>query len=210
MMHTFQGILLLLFLTSCATQAPQGLPSLSYSAEVSNRELSSHLQSQKDEHSKSYLSLELPYAPFESLRLRLEKELQITLKNRGEAHITVISPPEFKKMQKKLSMKEIYSLAEKRGLLQTPYQLICIGKGTASERGETLSTYFAVVQAENLFSIRKAIQDLYIKRGGDKGDFNPEQFYPHVTLGFTHRDLHFEDGIIKGANSCIYTLHTEN
>lgn len=210
MMHTFQGLLLILLLTSCATHPPKGLPSLTFTPEPPNRELSSHPHPHKDEFNKSYLSLELPYAPFESLRLELEKELHTTLKNRGEAHITVITPPEFKKMQKKLSMKEIHSLADKKGLQQTPYQVLCVGKGSVLERGETISTYFAVIQAEKLFDIRKGIQELYVKKGGAKEDFNPEQFYPHVTLGFTHRDLHFEEGVIKGANSCIYTLHSKN
>ncbi|NUN06372.1 MAG: hypothetical protein HUU57_11480 [Bdellovibrio sp.] len=211
MMHPFHWALLALSLSACASTAPQGLPSLSYAADeiqLKNREVSS--DSDHKNENKSYLSLDLPYAPFEKIRVNLEKQLHLNLKNRGEAHVTVITPPEFKKLQHKLSMKEIHRLAEKMGLEQSSYTPVCVGKSALPQEGHTMATYYVVVDAENLFNIRKAVYELFVKKGGKDSDFSPEKFYPHVTLGFTHRDLHFEDGITKDASSCIYTLRPES
>ena len=32
-------------------------------------------------------------------------------------------------------------------------------------------------------------------------------FYPHITLGFTKRDLHFEDGVRKDKSTCVADLN---
>ena len=64
--------------------------------------------------------------------------------------------------------------------------------------GQNEFTYFVVVQSEDLISIRKKIQDSFVGKGGDKNDFNPLNYFPHITLGFTKRDLHESDGVIKG------------
>jgi len=209
-MHPFHWALLTLSLSACASSTPQGLPALRYAADeiqMKSRAVSSDSGHKVD--TKSYLSLDLPYEPFEKIRLQLEKEQQLTLQNRGEAHITVITPPEFKKIQKKISMKEIHQLAKKMGLEQTSYTPVCVGKSVLTQSGSEMATYYIVVDAEKLFKIRKAVHELFVKKGGDDFDFLPEKFYPHVTLGFTHRDLHFEDGIRKDASSCIYTLRPE-
>ncbi len=210
MMHPFHWALIAFSLSACASQPPQGLPTLHYAAaeiQMKNREVSSDSDSKADH--KSYLSWDLPYAPFEKMRISLEQAQKRTLLNRGEAHITVITPPEFKKMQKKISMKEIHRIAEKMNMEQTPYTPVCIGKSVLHNSGNNMETYYVVVDAENLFNIRKAVHELFIKKGGNDSDFSPEKFYPHVTLGFTHRDLHFEDGVIKDASSCVYTLRPE-
>lgn len=209
-MHPFHWALLALSLSACATTTPQGLPELQYAADeiqMKNREVSSDSDSKAD--NKSYLSLDLPYAPFEKIRVTLEKAQKRTLQNRGEAHITVITPPEFKKMQKKISMKEVNRIAAKMNMEQTPYTPVCVGKAVLASGSSNMETYYVVVDAENLFNIRKAVHELFVKNGGDESDFSPEKFYPHVTLGFTHRDLHLEDGIIKDASSCVYTLRPD-
>src|SRR4051812_31607633 len=50
-----------------------------------------------------YIALPLLYPPAERLRQNLEKELSAALLNRGEAHITVVTPPELKVLAKILS-----------------------------------------------------------------------------------------------------------
>jgi hypothetical protein len=86
------------------------------------------------------------------------------------------------------------------------FRPLCVGKGSAKIKDQEHSTYFVVVDSENLFKIRKAVQDLYVSHGGKATDFNPDLFYPHVTLGYTERDLHYEDGVMKDATACIFAL----
>lgn len=155
---------------------------------------------------KTYLALDLPYAPFESLRRQVESAQKIVLKNRGEAHITVLTPPEFKRLEKKISMKEINELAQQLKLQESPYRPLCVGKGKGPSAPDLGETYFVVMEAEKLFEIRQKILALYVAKGGNAKDFDPEVFYPHVTLGFTQRDLHLEDGVIKDASACVYSL----
>lgn len=187
------SFLILNALTSCTSKAPQPSPVFLQKVEA-----------------KSYLALDLPFAGFEKIRKTVEQKQGLTLQNRGEAHITVITPPEYKKMEKKVSMKEITVLAEKMDLLHSPYKLLCVGKGSLKEHDRSKSTFYVVVESDRLFQIRKAVQMLYIKKGGKAEDFNPDLFYPHVTLGFTDRDLHYEDGVIKDASSCLFSLNSNN
>lgn len=37
----------------------------------------------------------------------------------------------------------------------------------------------------------------YVAKGGDPGDWDPTWFFPHITLGFTHADLHEHQGVLK-------------
>ncbi|KHD88909.1 MAG: hypothetical protein OM95_06740 [Bdellovibrio sp. ArHS] len=211
MMRTFHCIIISLSLTACASSSPYKLSSLPYKEsdlKTSSRSIAS-VDSNKKKSTSSYLSLELPYTAFEKLRTELEKSQHVSLQHRGEAHITVITPPEYKKIQKKVSMKEINALAEQMDLKKAPYKLLCVGQGKVEDRGHKESTYYVVVESDRLFQIRKAVQLLYTSKGGSAQDFNPEAFYPHVTLGFTKRDLHLEDGVIKDASSCIYSLRPE-
>ncbi len=156
--------------------------------------------------SKSYLSLDLPYPPFEKIRLDLEKSQKLTLKSRGEAHITVLTPPEVKALADKLTWKEIQGLAHQLKIQESPYKLLCVGKGVHKTKPAEGETYYVVVESERLFEIRRKIQALYVGKGGDPKNFNPEKFYPHVTLGFVKRDLHLEDGVLKNTDTCLYSL----
>lgn len=158
------------------------------------------------EKERSYLSLDLAYPEIEKIRKEVESQLGYSLKNRGEAHVTVITPPEFAKLKKHLSMKEIEFLAQEMGLQKTAYQFLCVGKGSLNEGNKNENTFYIVIQSERLFQIREAIHQLYVKKGGKAEDFNAELYYPHITLGYTKRDLHLEEGVKKDASSCIYGL----
>ena len=165
--------------------------------------------SQPSSVTRTYLALDLPFAPFEKRRLEVETLKKIQLKHRGEAHITVLTPPEFKKMQDKLSMREIDALASKLELQKASFKPLCIGSGQVSSSGLKEATYYVVVESPELLHIREEIQRLYLSKGGRKDNFSPLPFYPHVTLGFTQRDLHLEDGVIKDAKSCILPLEEQ-
>lgn len=154
----------------------------------------------------NYLSMELNYKPSEALRIELEKDLGMTLKNRGEAHITVLTPPEYNVLKGKISIQEINDIALKNKLQESSVKAICVGVGE-SKNNSAAKTYYVVVLSQNLLKIRKQISDTFLARGGDPEKFDAQNFYPHITLGFTERDLHQEsDGVIKNTESCRYTI----
>lgn len=162
-----------------------------------------------DEHSGAgaYLAMNLPYGPYEKMLHQVEAAENIELKNRSEAHITVVTPIEYEKVLKKhLSMEEINKIAEDANIEGTRFTPICIGRGSKTLNRKKESTYFLVVDSPGLIDLRGMIEDAYIKKGGEPQEFVPEKFHPHVTLGYTLRDLHYEDGILKTKSSCFLQL----
>jgi 2'-5' RNA ligase len=144
----------------------------------------------------NWLGKPLPFAPFDSLRTQIESLEKIQLKHRGEAHITVITPPEYEKIKEAVSIQDL----EKKfsyAILKAQWQPLCVGKF----QKENKTTYFVVVRSAELKEIRKQIKEL-----ATQSDFQPEEFYPHITLGFTDRDLHSQDGAIKDERACVYPL----
>ena len=151
----------------------------------------------------SYLAMNINFSPVKSLFLDLDDSLGGTLNKRNarkEAHITVVTPVEFFQVLKKyIDIKEISALAKREKIQEAAYKMLCVGKGTFKKD----ETYFIVVESEKLIEIRKKIQKLYINRGGEASKFDPLLFYPHITIGYTKKDLHLgPHGVRKGPNSC--------
>jgi hypothetical protein len=122
----------------------------------------------------------------------------------GEAHITVISPPEFfsalagpNVREPLVSMDDIARIAESNKIQESDLSVLGVGSSMKKLDGKLESTFFLVLKSENLLKIRREISDLYLHRGGGPGAFNPELFAPHITIGFTKRDLHAADGVVK-------------
>lgn len=149
---------------------------------------------------KNYISYDLEYRSFETMRLQLENKLGQSLKNRGEAHVTVITPPEYQVLTRKIKAEQIHFLANAILKESPPYEIVCLGSGAAEIDHKIEKTYYVVVQSEALLKLR---QDLAILAQIEKEIFDPNLFFPHVTLGFTGRDLHYEDGVIKDKRSCL-------
>jgi hypothetical protein len=150
-----------------------------------------------------YLAQSLRSSPFETLRKELEKELRSPLKNRGEAHLTVITPPEWKILEQKISMAEAEKIAMNQKIQAASFEPLCIGVGEKKAGEKTLKTYFVVVRSPGLLKYRRTLEDLFRSRGG-AGAFRADHFFPHVTLGFTDRDLHESDGVVKDEKSCLF------
>jgi 2'-5' RNA ligase len=160
----------------------------------------------KHEDKPPYLAFNLKGDAIKEYFEKIDHFSYRTLKNRGESHITVITPPEFQDdLSKFISIQEINEIAEKNNIQQSTYKPLCIGKGMATDKEKFLETYYIVVESENLFKIRKEIAKLYNSKGGKK--FDPMNYYPHITLGFTDRDLFESDGLIKNNKTCMKTLH---
>lgn len=148
----------------------------------------------------TYLTMDLPFSPYERLRREIEKKTG-PLKHRGEAHITVITPPEFTKHLSPagVTIEEIDFIAREMKIQSSRFRLVCVGKGELRE----MQTFYAVAESEDLMNLRRKVAKLYLSKGGSPTGFLPENFYPHVTLGFTERDLHETDGILKDEKTCL-------
>lgn len=148
----------------------------------------------------SYLSMEINYAPVKALFEEIVKYERRPLKTRGEAHITVVTPVEyFEVLKKKVSIQEINDIALKSQIQNSRFSVLCLGKGSLKNE----EAFFIVVKSEDLVGIRNKIQRLFEARGGRVGAFKAEHFFSHITIGFTSRDLHEADGVIKDERSCV-------
>lgn len=156
----------------------------------------------------SYLTMNLPFPPAAGLFKQVLVQEKTQLTNRGEAHITVITPVEFWNILKPqgVSMKEINKIAEDMKIQSSRFQPLCLGYGKATVDGNSERTFYIVVASDDLINIRREIQKLFISKGGSESAFVPTNYYPHVTIGFTKRDLHESDGVIKDAKSCVNDL----
>ena len=155
---------------------------------------------------KSHLALNIHFPPLQKIKEQLEATLPVPLKNRGEAHITVITPPEYEKLKTFLSMAQINALAVQHNIQQLAFTPVCIGRGRLQIDGREESTYFIVLDSKDLLKFRSEIKSAFIAAGGASKDSDENLFFPHITVGFTKRDLHFEDGIIKDKSSCWRNL----
>ncbi|MDA9189555.1 2'-5' RNA ligase family protein [bacterium] len=153
---------------------------------------------------ESYLSMEIKFEPMAELfkQLLIKKRVQLT--NRGEAHITVITPLEFfDTLKAKVKIGEIDEIARRHGIQKSVFDIVCLGRGAAKISSKLEETFYVVVRSQNLLDIRKEVYQLYLDRNGDPDAFDPESFHPHITLGFTSRDLYESDGVIKNTQSCV-------
>jgi 2'-5' RNA ligase len=159
-----------------------------------------------------WLAQPVEFSKINNLRLELEQISSLNLKTRGEAHITVITPPEFSKLKSKLSMEEINTIALKSNIEKPDWKPLCVAQASLKEKATDKlisQTFYVVVESEQLTSIRQNIQKEFEKKGGIAQDFDAIHFYPHITIGFTERDLHEHDGVIKDTRHCVYELQTE-
>ncbi|MEM7084370.1 MAG: 2'-5' RNA ligase family protein [Pseudomonadota bacterium] len=148
-----------------------------------------------------YLAQNVPFSPIENLRHDLENTLDQKLSHRGEAHITVITPPEYERLSSALSIDSINLLLANR-IQQQEFSIDCLGTAEKTIDGVTIATYFLVIQSPDLERIRKEIARHYRDAGGSPPAFT-SYYYPHITIGFLNRDLHASDSVFKDQRHCI-------
>jgi hypothetical protein len=156
----------------------------------------------------SYLSMNLPFAPMKELFQQVVASENIQLTTRGEAHITVITPVEYWNLIRPygVTMDEINKIARTRNIQFSKFEVICLGLGAIVINDHLEKTFYVVVSSNDLIQIREQVQKLLVSKGGNGSGFDPLAFYPHITLGFTKRDLHESDGIIKNEASCVSSI----
>ncbi|AZZ36831.1 hypothetical protein CIK05_08520 [Bdellovibrio sp. qaytius] len=153
------------------------------------------LPNKKPASVKSYVSLDLEYPEYQQTLNKLDAFLGTKLINRSEAHITVLTPPELKNITANTSPETIHQEWEE--WKTKSFKKVCLGEGSITEKNKVLKTYYIVVDAPEILAFRKYIKTKYAVK-----NFDADIFYPHITLGFTERDLHYEQGVIKDPKSC--------
>jgi hypothetical protein len=154
----------------------------------------------------SYLSLSTPYAPVVHLIEQLQEREKLKLKNRGESHVTVVSPPEYTSLHKSgVGMAAVERTADALQLGESDLDPVCLGMGQAMINGKLERTYFIVLHSENILKIRHELARQELHSSSNDG-FESEHFYPHITVGFTLDDLYEQQGVIKDQRSCLYRL----
>jgi len=147
----------------------------------------------------SYLTMNLPFKPMKQFMEQFQPQPSTALKSRGEAHITVVTPLEYWYELKpyNVTIHQLNQLAQKMKIQKSSFTVQCMGRGEAQIDGQNQQTYFVVVQSEDLLRIRHAIQALVRKSDNGLSKFDADTFYSHITLGYTERDLHEADGVLK-------------
>jgi 2'-5' RNA ligase len=153
----------------------------------------------------TWLQTTLPFGPIEVLRKQIEKNESTILQHRSEAHITVLTPPEWNVLKRVLKIEKLNAQFGKR-LQRASFEALCLGKFSLQVEGKNESTYYVVVRSPELVKIRKELQELFVAGGGKPTEFDPLSFFPHITVGFTSRDFHLSDGAAKDARTCVANL----
>lgn len=155
----------------------------------------------------NYVAIQLPYEPAAVLKAEVESGFSVQLRSRGEAHLTVITPPEFHDaLSSRLTIDEIDAMAVEDGLQRAAFEIECLGQATALVEGRRQSVFYVVLRAPAARAFRGRVEAEFRKRGGLASQFDADSYFPHITIGFTQRDLHFEDGARKDASTCVADL----
>lgn len=137
-----------------------------------------------------YWSLEINHKQVESIRHALEKWLGYSLKHRTETHITLITPPEWTTLSA-LALQPSSPPSWPKG--PHPFRVLCLAE---TKNSSQLATYYLVVEMNQAFAWR---EKLFSQKG-----LIPPAYFPHITIGFTERDLHLKDGIPnKDQSQCL-------
>lgn len=146
----------------------------------------------------TWVGLPLKEAPYAELRQQITAHPfwgVSSLKDRGEAHITLVTPPEYRALQDEVGEKRLRLTLEKLPWSEAHWEPICVGEAHL-QSGQR--SFFVVIKSEDLLQMRRNLWDQLGRPAG----FDPTLFEPHITLGFTERDLHRADGIRKDQSSC--------
>jgi hypothetical protein len=150
------------------------------------------------------------YKIVNKLKPQIEKYLGKELQDRGESHITVITPPEGKGWsykdaqginglisQEELHKKYFNSMQSKK------FDVVCVGQRTNDSGNQV---FYLVVDSNDLMAIRREIQselESRAKFANNKPVFDALNYYPHITIGFIGGDVH---NVSKGPGTCIQDI----
>ena len=142
------------------------------------------------------------YDSLKSLRAQLSRLYKVKLEDRGEAHITMLTPPEYAdSIGKVLKISDILKFYEPF-LQDIPFKAICVGS-QRSRDGKNLVFYLVVRKSPALMAVRRTIGAEALKEAQRLSipfHFDADVFWPHVTIGYVGGDV-FD--FPKGPKSCL-------
>lgn len=136
------------------------------------------------------------YEAVKKLVPQIERARGIKLENRGESHITVITPPEAqgwfapskKGINYFISWEEIHNKYF-TVLQKTKFTIKCIGESSEGDK----QVFFLVVDSPELRAIREEIQREVESRAKFTGRtdiiFDAAKYDPHITIGYVGGDV---------------------
>jgi hypothetical protein len=110
------------------------------------------------------------------------KLIDMMLIRSGEAHITVISPPEFSVLAAaNVTIDDINKIAVDYEIQASNFEVICLGRAKVEDN----TVYQIIVYSDDLVRIRTRIFQLYWNNGGNPALFDPkvgfeETLYIHL------------------------------
>lgn len=156
-------------------------------------------------NSQSYISYDVNVNGVADLLNPIQERYQLLLQSRGEAHITLLTPDELGVLKKVLPLSFIQDFFEK-SRPEVKLNIYCLGKGEALLKNKLEKTFFLVIHSKELVKLRQQLFQIAIKRGVQtelvKEKFIPDLYFPHITIGFTKEDLHYQQGVVKNDQSC--------
>ena len=159
----------------------------------------------------SAMAMNIQYSPILALRHQIEKKLNLkkplnflkAWSPNGEAHVTTITPVDYRKLKGFVDIGKINQIARDFDIQASDLTILGIGRGKAVIEEKNEETYFVIVKSENLLKIRRAIYQEFLKAKGDPNAWDPEHFFPHITIGYTRGDLHEDNGVIKDVKNSL-------
>ncbi|CAO3563821.1 unnamed protein product [Mortierella alpina] len=169
----------------------------------------------------NWIGLTLDYSyiqPVFNLIKATESIANGTLRTRGEAHITVITPPEFDTVLRPagVTINELDDLAtvgpQRNRLQKAKFGMECLGRVQVVTKPRHVfqqAIQIILKEYEDLVDYRWDVFNLFVQKGGNPALFDPENFSPHITLGYRHRDIFEVDGVFKRKNACVRKIVVE-
>lgn len=143
-------------------------------------------------------SKSINYLPIQELQKKIEKLKGQRLANRGEAHITVLTPPlEGHNIEYYYSITEIVDHFWQK-LSDLDFEVKCLGYLSEGQK----EVYFLVVGSPDILAVRQEIIDELENRQAP-AHLLDKDFFPHITVGFTGNDIH---DLSKGPERCLYSI----
>lgn len=156
------------------------------------------------------LILNVDYTSVNALIPQLEEQFQEllgsqNLRDRNEAHITVLTPPEARTgfIPGKMGTDQVLPTKEMlnryRGIIQDSlFEVLCVGM-QQNAKGNVV--FYLVLNSPDVFSIRKDIENIVSDSGRTDIPFQAVgSYYPHITIGYVGGDVH---GVSKGVDTCV-------
>jgi len=168
--------------------------------QVSSMPFIAHVDEQRPSSYGNALALNVAYEPIVRIREIIEQRIGRKLDfnkrwdPKGEAHVTTITPPEYAKVLRHgISIERINEIARAERIQTADLRLLGIGRGVKTIDGVVEETYFVIVDSHKLREIRHRIYQEYLANEGDAKAFDPTWFFPHITVGYTLKDIHAPD-----------------